>query len=353
MRVLIAPDSFGDTLSATAAAASIADGWAAARPGDELILAPFSDGGPGFVDVVAVTGGERRQLDVDGPLDSQVTAHWLLDAGPRVAYVESAQACGLHLLGGPPTPSTALAAHSKGVGQLVDAAVSEGVDQVVVGLGGSSCTDGGRGFLQVFGGLVNARTRLSGVELVAATDVENPLTGPAGAARVFGPQKGADPETVLLLERRNQEWARELHATLGYPVDELPGAGAAGGLGAALLAVGATRVSGADTVAERTSQDGTLATVDLVVTGEGRLDSQSLAGKVVAAVARRARAIEVPTIALAGQVQLDTEALAQAGIVDTGSLVDTAGSVEIAMSDAAAQLRRLAESVAAAYGRSR
>ena len=149
LRVLIAPDCYGDSLTAVQAAQAIADGWRRPRPADDLTLAPQSDGGPGFVDVLAGRLGQRRTLAVSGPLAAEVTADWVFDdAEPRTAYIECAQACGLALLGGPPTVATALAAHSRGVGQLISAAVAAGARRIVVGLGGSSCTDGGRGMIE-------------------------------------------------------------------------------------------------------------------------------------------------------------------------------------------------------------
>src|SRR6201991_3245776 len=178
LRVLIAPDCFGDSLTAVQAAEAIADGWRRARPDDELSLAPQSDGGPGFVGVLAGRLGEGHTLQVSGPLTEEVSAEWVLDpAAPRTAYIECAQACGLALLGGPPTVQTALAAHSRGVGQLIAAAVRAGAGRIVVGLGGSACTDGGRGIVDELGGLAAARELLADVELIAATDVEHPLLG--------------------------------------------------------------------------------------------------------------------------------------------------------------------------------
>ena len=159
LRVLIAPDCYGDSLTAVQAAEAIADGWRRGRPDDELTLAPQSDGGPGFVDVLAGRLGERRTLRVSGPLTAEVDADWVFDAAaPRTAYIECAQACGLALLGGPPTVQTALAAHSRGVGQLIAAAAAAGAGRIVVGLGGSACTDGGRGMIDALGGLDAART---------------------------------------------------------------------------------------------------------------------------------------------------------------------------------------------------
>src|ERR1700756_3629691 len=182
MRVLIAPDCFGGSLSAVEAAEAIAAGWRKARPNDTLTRAPQSDGGPGFVDVIASRLGQRRTLRVRGPLDADVGADWVFDSvEPSSAYLESAQACGLDLLDGPPTPQTATAAHTTGVGQLIAAALDEGAALIVVGLGGSASTDGGRGMAEALGGLQRARDRLAGIELIAATDVEHPLLGPMGA----------------------------------------------------------------------------------------------------------------------------------------------------------------------------
>ena len=355
MRVLIAPDCFGDSLSAVQAADAIAAGWRRARPGDELIPAPQSDGGPGFVDVLAGRLGERRTARVSGPLDADVDAAWVFDTHPPpTAYVESAQACGLALLDGPPTPQSALAAHTRGVGQLIAAALDAGAERIVVGLGGSAATDGGRGMVEALGGLAAARELLAGVELIAATDVEHPLLGPMGAARVFGPQKGADDATVTLLEHQLTDWAAELDAAAGRPIRDLPGAGAAGGLGAALLALGGRRESGAAVIAAHTRLADDLAAADLVITGEGRLDDQSLHGKVISALA--AGAAGTPVLVLAGQVTLDESALRAAGVTGAFSLADYAGSVRRAIDDAANQLTGLAESAASKvkeWGRTR
>ncbi len=350
INVLIAPDCFGDSLTAVQAAQSIADGWRTSRPGDTLTLAPQSDGGPGFVEVLASRLGEIRTLEVSGPLDVDVEAQWVLDPGPPVtAYIECAQACGLALLGGPPTVRTALDAHSRGVGQLIAAARAAGAGRIVVGLGGSGSTDGGRGMVEALGGLTAARNLLDGVELIAASDVEHPLLGPMGAAAVFGPQKGADAETVAVLEERLTAWAEELDAAAGRRVSDDPGAGAAGGIGAALLALGGRRESGAAIIAEHTGLSSDVAAADLVITGEGRFDDQSLHGKVVSALAAGARSHRIPVLVLAGQVTLAEPALQEAGIDSAYSVTDHAGSVQTAIEDAANQLTGLATEVAARW----
>lgn len=347
LRVLIAPDCYGDSLTAVQAARAIADGWRAGRADDDVTLAPQSDGGPGFVDVLASRLGERRTATVSGPLDADVEAEWVYDADSATAYLECAQACGLALLPDGPTVETALAAHSGGVGQLIDAALEAGARRIVIGLGGSACTDGGRGLVDALGGLAAARERLAGIELIAASDVEHPLLGPMGAAAVFGPQKGADEATVAALEQRLTDWSAELADIAGRDIAAESGAGAAGGLGAALLALGARRESGAAVIAEHTDLASDLADAEIIVTGEGRFDDQSLHGKVVSALAAGAGAARV--VVLAGQVTLDEAALHGAGIAAAHSIADYAGSVQLAMDDAANQLTGLARRTAAGW----
>jgi glycerate 2-kinase len=350
LRVLIAPDCYGDSLTAVQAAAAIAAGWNRVRHDDQFTIAPQSDGGPGFIEVLADRLGERRRLRVCGPLDEQVEADWVLDSESATAYLECAQACGLARLGSPPTPATALTAHSRGVGQLIVAALRAGARRIVVGLGGSASTDGGRGLVDELDGLVAARRRLAEVELIAASDVEYPLLGPWGAARVFGPQKGADSATVAVLEQRLTQWAFELDTVARRTVSAESGAGAAGGIGAALLALGGRRESGAAIIAEQTRLTDHLAAADLVITGEGRFDDQSLHGKVVGALAAVARSQQVPVIVLAGQIDLDKLALRSAGILAAYAVADYAGSVRLAMVDAANQLMGLTSQVAAQLG---
>ncbi len=348
LRVLIAPDCFGDSLTAVEAAEAIAAGWHRGRPRDDLVLAPLSDGGPGFIDVLTARHPDWRSLrsSVRGPLSDQVEATWVFDPATATAYIECAQACGLALLDGEPTVRTALAAQSAGVGELIDQALRCGADAIVIGLGGSACTDGGRGMVEVLGGFGVARRKLSGVDLIAATDVENPLLGPSGAAPVFGPQKGADPRTVEVLQARLKEWAEVLEAATGGSIAGLPGAGAAGGLGAALLALGGRRESGARVIADHTGLDQEIARADLLISGEGRLDEQSLHGKVVGSLAAAARERGLPVLVLAGQVALSALTRAGAGITEAHALSDHAGSVQRAIDDAAGQLSGLANLIA-------
>lgn len=293
---------------------------------------------------MATAGGDIRTARVSGPLTAAVDVTWLFDSD--TAYIESAEAVGLGLLGGPPTRDTALAAHSLGVGELIAVALEAGVKTVVVGLGGSCCTDGGRGLVEALGGLEVAAAATAGTQLVAATDVEHVLLGEHGAAAVFGPQKGADAEAVAVLEARNARWAEQLESATGIRVSDFPGAGAAGGIGAALFALGAQRRSGADVVADRTGQAALLASADLVITGEGKFDHQSLRGKLVTTLASAGAAHGVPTLVFAGQVTLDEADYASTSIVAAKSVTDFAGSVERAMEEASACLEGLAEHTA-------
>jgi glycerate kinase len=329
VRVVVAPDSFGGTLSAEEAAEAIASGWPAPH---EAVRVPLSDGGPGFLDALR---GTRITALVQDPLGRPTLAAFLLDGD--TAYVEAAQAAGLHLLD--PEERDPTATTTAGVGELVRAAVEAGATRVVVGLGGTATNDGGRGFVETLG---EARTAL-----VAATDVDNPLLGPQGATRVFGPQKGATAVQVEELEQRLTAWADDLEART-RPARDLPGAGAAGGLGFALLALGAERVAGFDLVAEAVGLAGLVAGADLVITGEGRLDGQSVRGKVVSGVARLAAEHGVPCVAVAGEVLLGRREAGAAGLAATYALVDH--DAAHALTDAARVLREVAVEVARGWG---
>jgi glycerate kinase len=374
VRVLICPDKFAGTLSAPVAAAAIAQGWSSVAPDDQLVCKPLADGGPGFLDVIAGTvTGVTVPVSASDPLGRPVPGSVLLvgDTG----YVESAQACGLHLLAASerdPKHTT-----SYGLGLLITAAVAAGARQVVVGLGGSGTNDGGAGMLAAldaapvdaaglvlpYGGAalldchgLTGPPRLRGVGLVAATDVDNPLLGIHGATAVFGPQKGAGREDVLLLDRALEQFAAVLRGALpGCPPDlaDLPGAGAAGGIGAALYALGATRQSGMGLVRRVTGLDEAMDAVDLVVTGEGSFDPQSLRGKVVAGVAAAALERGVPCLVIAGQVSVGRRDIAAAGIAGAHSVADHVGGVEQALARPGEGLRSLAARIARQWSEGR
>jgi glycerate 2-kinase len=364
----VAPDSFGATLSASQAAEAIKVGWLRAAPGDEVIVRPLADGGPGFVDVLHdALGGRLHALTVSGPLGDPVPALWLEHAG--TGYVEAAAACGLHLV--PGDARRAGDATSRGVGELLAAVRDAGLRRAVVGLGGSASTDGGAGLLAALGAVpVDASgvalpdggaalvrcaglaglPRLGAIELVAATDVDNPLLGPQGAARVFGPQKGAGGDTVTELDAALGVFAEVLAAALGRDVRDEPGAGAAGGLGAALLALGASRQSGAALVRALSGLDAALDGAGLAVTGEGSFDWQSLRGKLVTMVAAAAAERGVACLVLAGQVSVGRREAAAAGVEQAYAVADHAGSAAASFADPAGTLAALAESVAGQWG---
>ena len=332
MRVVIAPNAFKGSLSAIDAADAIAEGVRAAVSDAELVLVPIADGGDGTVDaLVAATYGERRTLRVRGPLGDPVNADYgLIDAG-STAVIEMAKAAGLALV--PPAKRDPRITTTYGVGELLQHAYDEGARQFIVGIGGSATNDGGAGMAQALGyhlldeeghelppgGLALkrlARIHVGGIhaswkaaEVDVACDVTNPLTGPSGASAVYGPQKGATPEMVAELDAALKHFAEIIRRDLGVDVEQLPGAGAAGGLGAGLVAfTGARLRPGAEMVMEALRLDERVAGAGLVITGEGRIDSQTVRfGKGPAAVARHARQAGIPVVAIGGSIADEPE----------------------------------------------
>ncbi len=365
----------------------MAAGWAASAPGDELTIVPLSDGGPGFLDVLERSlTAEVIAATVSDPLGREVPAAVLLTSrgGVRTAYVESAQAAGLHLLGAdernPALTST------WGVGTLLDVAVGAGAQRVVVGLGGSGTNDAGAGLLSALGagpadalargglalaavdeaavaGLVEVRQRLAQVDIVIATDVDNPLLGLDGASAVYGPQKGASPELAQALEGALGRFAdvaqrvlppgRDLLRGMPRRVDREPGAGAAGGLGFGLLLLGGRRVSGVEEVLRAVGFADRVSATDLVLTGEGSFDWQSLHGKAVTGVAAAALERGVPAIVVAGQVLLGRRETMSLGISGCYAVADTPEQVEAAMADPVGTLTERVGRVARTWSPSR
>ena len=339
-RVLVAPDSFGGSMSAREAADAIAAGWREAAATDTVTTLPLSDGGPGFVDALSAgLRGTLVEVEVADPLGRPTRGAVLVvdTDGRRTAYVESAQACGLHLL--QPFERDPSRTTSAGVATLLQAALSAGADRIVVGLGGSGTNDGGAAMIENLG---TDAGRLRGVELVAATDVDNPLLGPFGATAVFSAQKGATDEMVPVLEAR----LARLADLMGPELAQTPGAGAAGGLGFALFALGGHRESGADLVLRELDVAGLIAASDLVVTGEGSLDAQSLRGKLPVRVATGCLSVGVPCLVIAGRVLLGRRQVAAAGFAGASSIEEHAGSLDAALALGAAGLRGLAAIVA-------
>jgi glycerate kinase len=382
VRVLIAPDSFTGTLTAAQAARAVADGWARHAPADDLELCPLSDGGPGFVGVLAAAlPGRTEVVTVPGPLREPVPAQLLLVEGAdgvAVAYVESAQACGLHLV--PPDRRDPGSTTTAGVGALLLAARSAGAGRVVVGLGGSGTNDGGAGLLAALlaargldapaalggggeallgldaadlGALRDLRDDWAGTELVVASDVDVPLLGFHGASAGFAEQKGATPEQAQRLERALGDFAAAACDAAGVPraLAREPGAGAAGGLGFALLLLGARRVPGATAVSDAVGLRARVAAADLVVTGEGTFDWQSLRGKVVRAVAAAGLEAGTPVVVVAGQVLVGRREALSIGVESAYAVADGPAGVAAALADPATTLAARAERVARTWSR--
>jgi glycerate kinase len=335
VRIVVAPDKFKGSLSAAAVARAVAAGIARVRPDAEVDCVPLADGGDGTVDAAVAAGYDRVPARVTGPTGEPVESSYAR-RGDR-AVVELADVCGLaRLPGGRLAP---LDASTRGLGEMIARAVADGARTVVLGVGGSASTDGGAGMLQGLGAAVleadgrpvgpggrglaaaatldlsDVRRRLTGVRIELAADVDNPLLGPHGAAAVYGPQKGATPDDVPSLDRALARWAAVVAAATGVDRADAPGAGAAGGVGfAALAGLGARRRSGIDVLAEVVGLADRLAGADLVITGEGSLDAQTLRGKTVAGVARLAAERGVPVRAVAGVVALSPDDQRRLGV---------------------------------------
>ena len=369
MKIVIAPDSFKESLSAAGVASALARGLRQALPTAEILECPLGDGGEGTLDaVLAATGGEVREARVTGPLGEPVTARWGWLAEQRTAFVEMASASGLELV--PRARRDVRVATSHGTGELLRAALDVGAERLVLAIGGSATNDGGAGVLQALGvrlldgqgqalapggaalaslaslNLTDLHPRLAAVEVVIAADVDNPLCGPQGASQIFGPQKGASPEQVRELDAALAHFATVTAATLGRDVSEQPGAGAAGGVGFAALAfLQATFRPGIEVVAELVGLDEALQDADLAVTGEGRLDGQTLRGKTPAGVLRLAQRHGVPVVAVAGSLGEGYDALYQQGLAAAFSLVPGPLSLEEALAQAEGLLERTARDI--------
>lgn len=369
MRVIIAPDSFGGTLSAAAAARAIADGWARQAPADDLVCCALADGGPGFVDAIAASlTAETIEVAVVGPMGEEVDARYVMSGD--TAYLEAAQACGLHLV--PEPDRNPEHTSSYGLGELMLAARDAGARRMVIGLGGTGTNDAGAGMLAALGATADgpldsggrplrrltevdlrpAREALRGIEIVAASDVDSPLLGVRGATKGFGPQKGASDEQVSLLEEALQNFAELCGRDENGKSPALAaGAGAAGGIGFALGHLGATRAPGIATVMGIVGLEPILAAADLVITGEGRFDWQSLRGKVVSGVAAVALDHALPCVVIAGEVAVGRREYSAIGVAAAYSVSDLAGSIAASMADPAGTLADTSERVARTWSR--
>lgn len=380
MKVIIAPDSFKESLSAEDVASSIGRGFKDVFPDAEFVLLPVADGGEGTTDaLVAATAGQRISQVATGPLGEQVDAFWGIlgsrqsqetTSSGQMAVIEMAAASGLDLI--TPEQRDPLKTTTRGTGELILAALDQGAQHIIVGLGGSATNDGGAGMLQALGvklldesgndipagggglsqlhsiNLSQMDSRLQNVRFEVACDVDNPLIGSNGASAIFGPQKGATPALVALLDQNLEHFAKLTLAATGNDITNTPGAGAAGGLGGAFLGyLNAHLKSGIDIVLDAVEFESHLDEASLVITGEGRIDSQSIRGKTPVGVSKRAKAAgNIPVIALAGSVSSDVEIVYEHGIDAVFSVVQGVTTLEGALADADENLYRTAQNVA-------
>jgi glycerate 2-kinase len=366
MKVVVAPNAFKGTLTAPQAAAAIARGVREVFPDAEIVEVPVADGGDGTTEaLVSAHHGEFREVEVEGPLGDPVTARFGLVEGGRTAVAELAETSGLALI--PASRRDPRRASTYGLGQLLIAAMRAGVAEVIAGIGGSATNDGGAGMAQALGyrlldasgaDLERGGAALIRLEWIAAQvvdprwrslpvrvacDVTNPLTGPEGASAVYGPQKGADPLAVRELDAALERFAEVIERDLGKRVRDLPGAGAAGGAGAGLVAfLDAQLVPGAPLVVEAAGFDSKLKGAQLVITGEGRVDEQTAYGKAPGEVAKRARAAGVPVLLIAGSKGPGWEALNRLGVSSVVTLGEEGEGSEQIMRDAERALTRAA-----------
>ncbi|EPF5351165.1 glycerate kinase [Cronobacter sakazakii] len=372
-KIVIAPDSFKESLSAMDVAKAIEAGFREIYPQASYVCVPMADGGEGTVEaMVAATGGQIITTPVTAPLGNKVDGFFGLLGDGETAVVEMAAASGLHLV--PTAQRDPRITTSYGTGELILAALERGVKAIIIGIGGSATNDGGAGMMQALGarfldgegcelapgGAALARLerldlsaldpRLAQVSVTAACDVDNPLCGEKGASAVFGPQKGATPAMVTELDAALRRFGEQLEAATGKAIISAPGAGAAGGMGAALLGMlNAELRPGIEIVIESLGLAQAVRDADLVITGEGRLDSQSIHGKTPVGVARVAKQFQRPVVAIAGSLTPDYQIVHEHGIDAAFSVIDRIVTLQEALDDAARNLRVTGRNVAALW----
>ena len=372
MRIVIAPDSFKGSLTALEAANAMEEGLKRVFPKAEIVKVPMADGGEGTVQsLVDATGGRIVKKVVTGPLGDKVEAQFGILGDGRTAVIEMASASGLPLV--PPDKRNPMVTTTYGTGELIKAALDMGCRRFIIGIGGSATNDGGGGMAQAlgvklldkdgndipFGGggllkldridISTLDPRIAESEIVVACDVDNPLTGPRGAARVYSPQKGATPEMVEILDKALERFAEAVKRDLGRDIKDVPGAGAAGGLGAGLMAfLNAKLQLGVDIVIEATGLEEKVKGADLVITGEGGIDSQTVYGKTPIGVAKVAKKFGIPVLAVAGGISDDASVVYEHGIDGLMSIIPRPITLDEAMaqgpkllSDAAERIARL------------
>lgn len=371
MKIVIAPDSYKESLSALEVASAIEAGFREIFPEADYVKIPVADGGEGTVEaMVAATQGNIVRLTVTGPLGKPVEAFYGLSGDERTAFIEMAAASGLELV--PAAQRDPLITTSFGTGELIKDALDRGVDHIIIGIGGSATNDGGSGMMQALGAQLldeygkeiayggGALPQLAHIDIrqldarikqcrfEVACDVSNPLTGEKGASAIFGPQKGATPELVLQLDKALEHYATLIHRDLDIDVLHIDGGGAAGGMGAALHAFCQAELrSGIEIVTEALGLAEQVKDADLVITGEGRIDSQSINGKVPIGVAKVAKQFNKPVIGIAGSLTADVGVVHQHGLDAVFSVLFSICSLEDALANAAQNVRLTARNVAA------
>lgn len=370
MNIVIAPDSFKESLTALEVAIAIKTGFERIFPNAEYQLVPMADGGEGTVQSLAdATQGSLQKIAVIAPLANTVEAFWGLSGDKQTAFIEMAAASGLHLVA--PEQRNPLVTTSYGTGELIKAALDRGVKKIILGIGGSATNDGGVGMLQALGiRFLNAQQqeigfggeqlafisqidlsaldlRLAQVEIEVACDVNNPLCGEYGASAIFGPQKGATAAMVEQLDKALAHFAQVVKSQLGKEIALHAGAGAAGGMGAGLLLLPNVRLkSGVQIVIEATHLQDKISQADLVITGEGRMDAQSIAGKTPIGVARLAKELNKPVIAIVGSLREDYSVVYQHGIHAVFPIIRQLSSLDELLKQGKENLISTAENVA-------
>lgn len=373
MKIIVAPDSFKGSLSAVEAANAIDKGIKKAFPAAETVLLPVADGGEGTLEtLVAATNGEIRKVTVTGPLGNKVEAGYGVLGDGKTCVIEMASASGLTLLSA--KQLSPLEATTYGTGQLIKQALDDGFTSFVIGLGGSATNDGGAGMLQAlglaildadgkdigYGGASLDRiasidaasfdSRIKDCHFLIASDVENPLIGPNGASHIFGPQKGATPDIIAQLDKNLTHWADQVAKVTEIKLHDMPGAGAAGGIGGAFQAFFPCELErGIDVVLEYSNIDQFLTGTDLVITGEGRVDGQTASGKTPLGVAQTAKKQGVPTVILAGSVSEDAAVLHDFGVVSIHSIINKPMTLEESIRNASKLLELSTEQVIRSY----
>lgn len=371
MKIVIAPDSFKESLTAMEAALAIENGMKKMLPEAKFVKVPMADGGEGTVQsLVDATGGKIIPKKVTGPLGEPVEAFFGISGDEKTAVIEMAAASGLHLV--PAEKRNPLITTTRGTGELIAAALDHGVEHIIIGIGGSATNDGGAGMAKSLGiklldaagneigegggalntiaaiDITHADLRLSSVKIEVACDVDNPLTGPRGASAIFGPQKGASPEMVNILDDNLHHYADIIRRDLGKDIEHISGAGAAGGLGGGLLAfLSAELKRGVDIVLEATKLEEHITDADFVITGEGKIDGQTIFGKTPIGVAKTAKKHNVSVIAIAGNVAQDSDIVHEHGIDAVFSIVPGIIPLSEAFEHASEYVERLSANIAA------